>query len=310
MGHRPAAIVEPDAPRRELLGTLSPGCPILDGAEESFQTKADAVIVCSPTDQHAQQALAALDRGLPVFVEKPVSYNLEETDALVEGAAEARVPVLVACNLRFLPSLNRVKSLLEEGRIGKVLVVRANCGYYLPFWRPKQNYRQGYGAKREIGGVILDCIHEFDYLQWLLGEITEISCIAGRQSFLEIESEDTASMIFRFDSGAIGNLHLDYLQRTYRRSCEFVGGNGMIVWDYITQKVTLYDHMDRHSEVFDENVHFELNQMFVDEMKHFIACTEGTATPLLDASRARAILRVALAARESSRDGKLIQIAP
>src|SRR5439155_1168994 len=104
---------------------------------------------------------------------------------------------------------------------GRPLAARAQCGYYLPFWRPDTDYREGYGAKQAAGGgIILDSIHEFDYLTWLLGLPREVFAYAGKVSTLEIDTEDTADVLMRFDYGTVANVHLDYLQRTYRRATD------------------------------------------------------------------------------------------
>ena len=260
LGHSPAAIFDPDPRTLETIRDIALGSALTTDESTIFNYPADAALICSPTTNHIRQALIAVERGLHVFIEKPLSHTLEGIDNLIEQASQRKRSVLVACNLRFLPSLKRVERLLNEGRIGAPLAVRAHCGYYLPYWRPATNYRLGYGAKEEGGGIILDCIHEFDYLRWLIGDVTEVFCYADKLSNLEIASEDTASIVFRFSTGAIGNLHLDYLQRTYRRSCEFIGEDGVIVWDYISQTVTLYGQKDRHSEVFQESINVEINR--------------------------------------------------
>ena len=91
-----------------------------------------------------------------------------------------------------------------HGLVGRVLSARADCGFYLPSWRPGRDYRQTYSARaRDGGGILLDAIHEFDYLRWLLGEVTEVFCIAGRWSRLEIDVEDLAEVSLRFASGAL-----------------------------------------------------------------------------------------------------------
>jgi len=202
-----------------------------------------------------------------------------------------------------------VKRLVEEGRIGRPLAARAQCGYYLPFWRPGTDYREGYGARQAAGGgIILDSIHEFDYLTWLLGSPREVFAYASRVSSLEIDTEDNADVLLRFDYGAVANIHLDYLQRTYRRACDFIGEDGVIAWDYITQSVAVYGKEDRRVEVFQESINTERNQMFVDEMRHFVRCIQAGEPPVLDAAGGRAILEVALAAKASATEGRPVKI--
>ena len=154
----------------------------------------------------------------------------------------------------------------------------------------------------------MDSVHEFDYLNWFFGRATEVFCYAGKVSTLGIYTEDTADILLRFSSGVVANVHLDYLQRTYRRSCELIGEEGVIVWDYIAQKVSVFGKEDRHMEVFLESINVERNRMFVDEMRHFVACVEGKEEPALDAAEGREVLKVALAAKASAVEGKVVRI--
>ena len=311
LGHQVAAVCDPDLAKLEESRTIVPGSLITQNETEALGQQADAALICSPTSLHVRQARNAIEQGLHVFVEKPLSHTLEHTEDLVKEAAARDRVVLVGCNLRFFPSLQLVKRLVEEGRIGRPLAARAQCGYYLPFWHPDSDYRKGYSANRDSGGgVILDSIHEFDYLRWLLGEVTEVFCYAGKVSNLEIDTEDTADILLRFRPGVIANVHLDYLQRTYRRSCELIGEEGVIVWDYISQVVSLYGKVDRNVEVYFENINVERNHMFMEEMKHFVACIQGEEKPALDAEGGRAVLQIVLAAKTSAVERRIINLSP
>ncbi len=82
----------------------------------------------------------------------------------------------------------------------------------------------------------------------------------------------------------------------------------MIAWDYVSQSVTVYGKDDRRMEVFQESINTERNQMFTDEMRHFIRCVEEGEPPVLDAAVARAVLEVALAAKASAAEGRAVPI--
>jgi predicted dehydrogenase len=311
LGHDVVAVHDPHPDALEQASRLArSACRLTRDEAQALDTDAEAVLVCSPTASHVAQARTALARGRHVFIEKPLASSLDGTDALVREAAAARRIVLVGCNLRFLPSLALVKRLLDDGRIGRPLSARAHCGYYLPYWRPHTDYRHGYGARQTTGGgIILDSIHEFDYLAWLMGPPREVFCYAGRVSSLEIDTEDTADVLLKFAYGTVANIHLDYLQRTYRRSCDLIGEDGVISWDYIAQSVSLYGKDDRRLEVFQESINTERNQMFVDELRHFVRSIEGAETPALDAEGGRAVLAVALAAKASAAAGRPVTIS-
>src|SRR2546428_815408 len=312
LGHDVVAVLDPSEDRRAEVRRVAPAQCLTTGDDgEASGCGAEGAVICSPTARHLDRARAALARGWHVFVEKPLAHTLEGTDALVEEAGRAGRTVLVGCTLRFLPSLVLVKRLVEEGRIGRPLAARAHCGYYLPFWRPGTDYREGYGARQATGGgIILDSIHEFDYLTWLLGRPREVFAYAGRVSSLEIDTEDNADVLLRFDYGAVANIHLDSLQRTYRRACDFIGEDGVIAWDYITQSVAVYGKEDRRVEVFQESINTERNQMFVDEMRHFVRCIQAGEPPVLDAAGGPAILEGPLPAKAPATKGPPLKLRP
>ena len=137
--------------------------------------EADGAFMCIPNSLHVPTALKAVKHGCHVFVEKPLSHTMENVDELLRIAKEKNLTVTCGYNLRFYKPLQKVKDLLDAGAIGKVYGARVEFGYHLPSWRPNQDYRKNYGAIRaQGGGVILDVIHEINYIRWLLGEAKEI----------------------------------------------------------------------------------------------------------------------------------------
>lgn len=217
--------------------------------------------------------------------------------------------VLVGCNTRFLPSFKLTKRLIEQGEIGKILAVKAECGFYLPYWHPFEDYRKSYSANRNLGGgVILDDIHEIDALYWLFGKVKEVFCFADKISNLDIDTEDIAEIFLKFNSGVVAQVHLDYLQRTYRRYYEFIGEKGIIVWNYINQQVKLYTKNTNQYKIFQENINITYETMFLDEIKYFINCIKSNRRPINDLNSAKKALEIALASYKSAKSKKVIYL--
>ena len=119
------------------------------------------MLVCTDPASHVAVARQAVEAGSHVFVEKPIAHLSDEVPALLDSAKRAGRLVAVGFNLRFLPSLRRVKALLDAGRIGRVYSARAVFGYYLPVWRAGRDYRDNYAVSAAAGGgILLDAIHE------------------------------------------------------------------------------------------------------------------------------------------------------
>jgi predicted dehydrogenase len=217
--------------------------------------------------------------------------------------------MLVGCNMRFHPGLKKVKRLIDEGRIGNVISVRSEFGQYLPDWHPWEDYRQGYSAQSTMGGgVILDAIHEIDYMRWMFGDVRAVSCFTGYKSHLEIDTEDTAAMLLTFSDGVIGEIHLDYVQRDYSRSCKVIGEKGTILWDYTVGEVRWFEPESNKWQVFYNPKGWTPNRMYVEELNHFIRCIHGKEEPTQDGLEAFKALKVALAAKASAENERVMRV--
>jgi predicted dehydrogenase len=286
----------------------APELPVFTDLEQALQSKPQAVIVCNPTAFHMEIALAAARAGCHLFIEKPLAHSWDGIEELLSMVREKRLVGMVGFDLRFDPGLCRIKGLIEQQQIGPLIAIHAQVGQYLPDWRTNEDYREGMSAKIATGGgVILDLVHELDYSSWLFGPIAQVACFADKRSTLEIETEDVASMLLKFRSGAIGTVSLDYIQRFPSRTCRIIGEQGTILWDYHAQKVSRYRPNDKSWEEFDYSG-FERNDRFLAEMRHFLACLNGEETPKVDLAVGSSVLKVALAAKRSASTGSVCGI--
>lgn len=310
LGLTDLALVEPDAERRGLVCS-EVGAAGFGTEDEGLRWRPEAVVVASPSHLHVRHALAASERGCHLFVEKPLSHTDEGLNDLAASVERKGIVSLVGCNMRFHPGPAKVKELLGRQAIGRLLFGRLHTGSYLPGWRPWQDYRGSYSARRDMGGgCILDCIHEIDLARWYGGEVDEVFCVADHRSSLEIETEDYAFLLCRHANGATSEVHLDYCQRTYERGCQIVGEKGSIFWDFRLRTVRWYDaEMDRWSD-FPEPDGWELNRMYVEEMAHFLACVERGTPTTLPIGDAVNVMRVAFAAKRSSLSGRFEPTIP
>jgi predicted dehydrogenase len=276
--------------------------------KQALSKNVNAVLVCTPTALHVPVASAVVNNCCHVFIEKPLSHNLDGVDELIERANERNLVVMIGFNLRFHPNLQRIKKLLNEERIGKIICARVQIGQYLPDWHPREDYRKSYSAQRALGGgVILDAVHELDYIRWFLGDVKEVFCYADKLSALEIDTEDIAEIILRFETRAIAEIHMDYVQRSYSRSCQLIGDEGTIIWNFNENRVKLYSAEDKRWQTFPE-VNFDHNETYVQEMKHFIQCVIGDEKPPVNGLEGKRVLEIALAAKRSAETGLVIKL--
>lgn len=178
--------------------------------------------------------------------------------------------------MRFHPCLEFIKKYADSGKLGKIYGIGHELGYYLPYWRPTQDYRKNYAAKKSTGGgIILDDIHEFDLLFWLndFNKVTESKIIFNHASDLEIETEDQAAAIFLFSNKVLGTVQSDYLQKNYTRKCKVVGERGELEWDFKENKVLLKTK-DNIKMLFKVD-NFDFNKTYTKEIKYFFDCVKN-----------------------------------
>lgn len=285
------------------------GVQTYNNLDEALTQKPEVALVCTPTSLHISPALSAAQKGCHLFIEKPLSHSLDGVDELLWTVAQKNLVTLVGCNMRFHPGIALMKELLVKKSIGKVICVRVQAGQYLPDWHPWEDYREGYSARKPLGGgVILDSIHEIDYVSWFLGDVSQVFCFSDKLSSLEIDTEDTAEILLQFRSGAIAEVHLDYVQRYYGRSCQIIGEEGTILWDFNETRVQLYSASNGKWQVFPDNPGYDANEMYLKEMKHFLQCLAGKTKSMQDINRAKTVLEIALAAKKSAKTRKAISL--
>jgi predicted dehydrogenase len=305
LGVRKLASVDPDASRLETIVKEfgAKGFAEIEPALSHF--KPELVFICTPPIFHVQQALAAVRSGADVFIEKPLSHSLDCVEVLKAEAGRLKRVVHVGYNLRFHPGIQSLKRLIEKGIPGKILWARAEVAQYLPDWRPWQDYRQSYTARRELGGgIILDASHEIDYILWLLGPPSELTCMAGTVSGLDVNVEDCATILLRLRSGAQADIHMDFVQRTASRSCVLAGESARLEWDYARNEVRI---LKPGSPAELMSYEFATNQMYLREVEEFFSCVENRDTRNQGLGQAQLTLEVALAALDSASERRWVR---
>jgi predicted dehydrogenase len=269
----------------------------------------DVAFICTPPNYHVHQALRLLECGIHCFIEKPLSNDLAGVDDLINLADRKKKTVMIGYSLRFSNFLRKTKNLIDRGAIGRPLSLRASVGYYLPYWRPSEDYREGYGSKQELGGgIVLDASHEIDYVRHLLGEVDEVFAVCRKLSRLEIDTEDFAEIIMRFKGGAYSQIHLDYLQSNYRRNCEIIGDVGMLLWDINEGILKHYSLDDKEYHVYYEGLNSSINDMYMEEVRYFFACIDEQVEPLICLKEGKRIQEIIVKIKESSRLGHFVPV--
>ena len=173
----------------------------------------EAAIICTPHPAHRDAAVAAIEAGAHVLVEKPLAATLKDCDDILNAAKQAGVKVGTVCQRRFYAPSQRMRRAIDSGKIG-----RPALGTVLMLgWRDRKYYESDAwrGKWRSEGGGVLvnQAPHQLDLLQWFMGPIDELFGVWSNINHPYIEVEDTAVAVIRFRSGALGNIVVSNAQK-------------------------------------------------------------------------------------------------
>ncbi|MEP7286098.1 MAG: Gfo/Idh/MocA family oxidoreductase [Chloroflexota bacterium] len=298
LGYTDLVAFDPSAASREAA-LQETGVKGYEKLDDIWGFNPDVVLVTSPSNLHTELALAAARHGAHLFIEKPLSHSFENLSTLAAEVEQSNLITMVGCNMRFHPGPAQVKKLISENAVGKVIAARIQTGSYLPGWRPQTDYRLSYSASPTQGGAILDCIHEIDLALWYLGAAEVVSAVSLPAESLGIEVEGLVEILLRHHSGALSNVHLNYIQRDYKRACQIIGTEGTIYWDFTDGEVRVYTPAGEW-EITKQSADWTVNQMYIDEMTYFMNCVVNHTPTFSDVQQGIAALQVALTAKHFS----------
>ena len=309
-GHSPALTdvlsVEPGIDPAEKYGLR-----VFSSLDAALAERPRAALVCNPSGLHMPIAIQAAAAGCGLFIEKPLSDTIDGVGTLANTVAAHGSVGLVGYQLRFHPCLRRLKAILDEGLVGNVLAARFQVGEYLPGWHAYEDYRQMYASRSDLGGgVVLSQIHELDLVYWLFGMPKQVFAVGGHLSDLEVDVEDTSSALLecRVDGRPLPvHVHQDYAQRPPARTIDVIGDAGKIAVDLRESTLTRFAADGAVGEVL-AIPDFQRNSLFLDEMRHFLACLDGREQPEVDLRDGLMSLRIALAIKQSLASGGLAEI--
>ena len=266
-----------------------------------------AVVVATPAHLHIPMAQTALKAGKHVFIEKPLSTKLDGAEHLLAMRDEGGLTAVVGYVHRFIPAVQSIKSFLQTGEFGKPLLVSAVGGQHFPRFRPA--YREIYFVDhRTGGGAIQDALtHIVNAIEWLVGPCTSVTCDASHQFLDGVTVEDTVNLIARSGPILISCSH-NLFQAPNEQTLEVHAERGSVKAEYHKQR---WGTMSQGEEswTYHDASYSGRDSLFVTQANAFLDRIEGKPAALTSLEDAIQTLRVNLAALESTRLGKTIEIA-
>ncbi len=245
---------------------------VYDSLEKALEEKPDVCMVTNPTSMHIDVALKAAKAGCHLYIEKPLSHSLKDLDLLQRIVEQKNLITFITYQFRYNPHIIKLKEIFKnlENIYGKALYVTTEWSEYLPDWHPWEDYKQGYSARKDLGGgVLLTQIHPLNYLNYIFGEIKDVKINKIATKILNIEVDDIADLLLLFENGMSGHIHIDFLQKPRVHTMKIITSKGRFEWDYHQNSLVFID-MEGNKEDF-QNDMFERNDMFIDMLDSFIS---------------------------------------
>lgn len=237
--------------------------------EELISKSPNLVIVASPAPYHAYFSEALITKQIPILIEKPLSDKIEDCYRIIK-LAEKNIfkKIAVGYCLRFLPSAQIIKKLIDANELGEIYSVHSSVGQYLPNWRNDKNYKNSVSAIKDLGGgALLELSHEIDYLIWFFGNLSIRNSFIRRSNELAIEVEDLVDISLVSLNNVFISMHADFLQKSPSRYCEIIAQKGRLYWNLLENSVTLFDEKGEH--ILFSNPEFDKNEMYISMIDCF-----------------------------------------
>jgi myo-inositol 2-dehydrogenase/D-chiro-inositol 1-dehydrogenase len=292
---------------REIAGRYGIKTVTADYREILANKEIEAVVICSPTDTHAQYTIESAEAGKHIFCEKPLDLSLEKIRKVLNVIDRTGVKLMIGFNRRFDPNYAKVHQMVRDGKIGKPQILKITSRDPAP---PPAEY------VAVSGGMFLDMtIHDFDMARFVMG--SEISEVYAKANVLvdpaigKAGDVDTAVTLLFFENGAIGTI--DNSRKAvygYDQRLEVFGSEGMVKIDNNTP--------DTHSHYTKEGAHgpLPLNffmdryvQSYANEMEAFIRAVLNDEEVPVPGSDGLISVAVGLAAKKSVRENRPVAIS-
>jgi myo-inositol 2-dehydrogenase/D-chiro-inositol 1-dehydrogenase len=284
------------------------GVRAVDTVDELLSSGIDGVVVAAATPAHAELTLAAVQRGLPTFCEKPIASTAAESARVAEVILASGVPVQVGYQRRYDAAFAAAKRAVDDGSLGILHTVRSTTMDPAP---PPMDYIKG------SGGIFRDCaVHDFDVLNWITGqravEVYATGTVQGDPLFTEYDDVDTAAVVVTFDGGATGIVSAArYNARGYDCRLEVHGFDDSVAagWD---QGVPLRNMDPRNDFPTGPAHHFFMDRFteaFRAELTEFVQVAKGGPIHGATVADAVEVAWLAEAAAESLRRHAPVTIA-
>lgn len=240
----------------------------------------DAMIISTPPNLHAPYIKKALDDHKHFFVETTTSDEMLKEAIAASADGIVRAP---SCTFRHFAPITMMKTLVDEGKIGKLLAYDYHLGQYLPDWHPWEDYRNVFFSKKETGACRELFPFELCWINWLVGApVSDVTGRLAKISDLDMEADDFLSATLAHANGTRGNVLIDVISRKPFRTLRLLGSDGVIEWDWLASELRVTP-AKQETEIISiekgktEDGYIIVEEMYDAEIKAFLDAMRGTS---------------------------------
>ena len=242
----------------------------------------DAVVISTPPNHHLEYALACARAKLPFFVEASVIIEpgFDELVKLTQAGAVG----MPSSTMRFFEPIQKIKEVVDSGRLGNISNFVYIMGQYLPDWHPHEDITKFYVGRRETGGCREMVPFETEWLMWVFGKPKGLFCKKGKTSHLKADIDDTYAISLDFGK-FWGHVMVDVVSRKAIRQIRITGDEGTLLWDWESETVSIFDAKTKEWSHLKEAPGFRApgylakENMYIAEMEHFVKCVREKKNP-------------------------------
>lgn len=292
--------------------------------ESAINMKPDVMIISTPPDKHLEYAIMATNNDIHFFTEVN-TMRPEKLQNIIELLKRKKITGLPSTNLMFHPSVVKIRNLIKNKEIGKILSFNFHSGSYLPDWHPWERLEDYYVYKKETGGGRDQIAWELSWIIALMGRPKIVSAMTRKLASFQADIFDMYDILIQFENNSIGHVMVDVIQRPPGRTFEIIGENGYIRWDYDNKSVRLfsvntntwceYPEKDDYKGYTVENPkpgfaikEVGMTESYIDEIKNFIDVINGKKKPEFTFEDEKLLLETMYAAEESSEKGITVKL--
>jgi predicted dehydrogenase len=263
----PDTIVEVCESRPEGVEEVrrqSPGLKCWSDYQAALDSKPDYVVIATPHQAHAPMTIAALERGIPVLCEKPMSHDLAEAEKMMAASRRHQTPVAVGYSIRFHPGVQRLRKLLTDGETGPVFFAR----YCVDSLLGLQNSRSRYQATLP-GALFMDYSHGLDLLYHLTGKIPATLATRGIAGNLGEHKANPIlwSAIFGYEKTLQAELHMSYTLKPEIHTLQVIGEKLGVLIELNSGRMEIHNIKESTLETI--TMPYERDPLFVQQWHAF-----------------------------------------